>query len=333
MGEVMGEKIRWGILGCGKIANKLAEAVTAVENAELAAVGSRTREKAEAFADEHGAANRHGSYESLVADPIVDVVYVATPHPMHRENSILALEADKPVLCEKPFTVTTAEAVEVVETAERKGLFLMEAMWTRFLPPVRRIRELLEDGAVGEVRMVQADFGFRSGWDPAGRLLNPDLAGGGLLDVGVYTLSLASMILPFPLLDTVSLADIGRTGVDEQCAVIIKFEGGRLAVLISAIRTRTPQGAVILGTEGWIDLGQKWWGGGPFVLHRDGSDPETVEVPMKENGFIYEVEETGRCLKEGIRESPVLPWQETLRVMEMLDTVRSCWQQGIVEEE
>src|SRR5215813_12044980 len=188
------EVVRWGILGAGSIANRLAEGVLVLPDAKLTAVGSRSQEKADAFADKYGIPNRHASYDALVNDPEVDVIYVATPHNFHKEHSILALNAGKHVLCEKPFTINECEAKEIVSVAQAKGLFVMEAMWTRFFPIMGKVRKLLKAGEIGEPYLLHADFGFKGTFNPEGRLYNPNLGGGALLDVGVYPISLASMI-------------------------------------------------------------------------------------------------------------------------------------------
>ncbi len=320
----MGEKLRWGIIGTGSIARKFAEGLKHAESAELVAIGSRSRKKADKFGSDLGVPHRHGSYEALAADSDVDVAYIATPHPMHKPNSILALEAGKAVLCEKPFTVSAAEAEEVIAVARQKHLFLMEAMWSRFVPPIVKLRGLLAGGAVGEVRMVMADFGFRCGWNPDRRLLNPALAGGGLLDVGVYTVSLASMILGQPVSVT-GLADIGKTGVDEQAGMVLSYEGGRLAVLATGVRTTTPHEATILGTDGWIRLHGGWWRGSRITIHAEKKEPEDIDVPMTGNGFNYEADEVARCLAAGKTESDVMPLDETLGVMRTMDELRRQW--------
>ncbi len=320
----MADKLRWGIIGAGGIARKFAGGLEAVEGAELVAIGSRSQEKADKFGDELSIPHRHASYEDLVGDAEVDAVYVATPHPMHRPNSILCLEAGKAVLCEKPFTVNAREAEEVVAVARDKGVFIMEAMWTRFVPPIVRVREILAEGVIGEVRMVMADFGFRCGWNPEGRLLNPELAGGSLLDVGIYPVSLASMILGAPAKVT-GFAHIGETGVDEQAGMVFGYEGGRIAVLATAVQTQTPHAGWILGTEGRICLHHAWWKGSPITLHAKGKEPEEIEVPITGNGYNYEAEEVARCLDAGKLESDVMPLAETVSIMKTMDELRAQW--------
>ncbi|HUT60819.1 MAG TPA: Gfo/Idh/MocA family oxidoreductase [Phycisphaerae bacterium] len=320
----MPAKVRWGILGTGAIASKMAQALHQVEGAEPAAVGSRSQASADAFGDKFGVPRRHASYEALAADPDVDVVYIATPHPMHMDNSMLCLGAGKAVLCEKPFTVNAGQAREVIELARSKGLFLMEAMWSRFVPSVVKLRQLLAGGAIGEVRMVQADFGFRARLDPTGRLFDPALAGGGLLDVGVYCISLASMILGPPVRVT-GLAHIGETGVDEQAGAVLLGQGGKIAVLSCGVRTNTPHEAVVMGTDGMIRLHSRWWSGAKLTLCPAGEPAEEIDPPIAENGFVYEVQEVHRCLTAGRTESDVMPLDETVGVLATMDALRAQW--------
>jgi predicted dehydrogenase len=321
----MPEKIRWGVVGTGNIARKFAEGLRALSDAELVAVGSRTRETAEAFGRQFNVPHRHESYEDLARDGDVDAVYVATPHPMHKDNSLLCLENGKAVLCEKPFTVNASQAQQVVDKARQKGLFLMEAMWTRFLPLYSKVREWIATGAIGEVRMFTADFGFRSGWNPEGRLLNPLLAGGGLLDVGVYIVSLASMIFGEQASRVATLAHIGDSGVDEQAAMVLGYGKGRLASLTCAVRTNTPQEARIIGTDGWIALPPPFWHGDRAIVQIHGKAPQEHRIPFEGNGYNYEAAEVARCLRDGKVESDVMPLDETLQIMQTLDRIRQEW--------
>jgi predicted dehydrogenase len=250
--------VRWGILGCGNIARQFAEGLRFAPGATLAAVGSRDGAKAEAFREKHGATRAHASYEALAADPDVDAVYIATPHVFHCANTLACLAGGKAVLCEKPFAVNAAEARQMVAAARARGLFLMEAMWSRFFPAAGRLREIVALGSIGEPRMVQADFGFRAGWNPEGRLLNPALGGGALLDVGIYTVAFASMVLGRPV-EATGFAHRGETGVDEQSAMILRHKGGALSVLSTAVRTSTPHEAQVWGTEGRIRVVAPFW--------------------------------------------------------------------------
>jgi len=316
--------IRWGILGCGRIAGAFAEAIPFAPGAELVAVGSRSIEKANSFADKHDVERRHGSYASLAADSSVDAIYVATPHPMHADDSILCLENGKAVLTEKPFTINVDQAERVITKARAANLFLMEAHWSRFIPLMAEIRRLIADGAIGELRSVQADFGFRAGFDPAGRLFDLALGGGALLDVGCYCVSLAVMLFGAP--DRISgLAEIGSTGVDEQASMTLAYSDGKLAILSTAIRTNTQQEAVICGTSGRIHLHNPWWKPSALTIYRDGKEPENLTMQVTGNGFCYEIIESMACIEQGKVESPTMSHCETIEIMRIMDSLRNQW--------
>ncbi len=315
--------LRWGILGCGSIADKFATGLQSVPAAKLVAAASRSQDKADKFADKFGAPHRHGSYEALAADAEVDAVYVATPHPMHAEHSILCLNAGKAVLCEKPFTVNAAQAEQIIGVARERKVFLMEAMWSRFFPLMGRVRELVKSGAIGDVRMVQADFGFRTGVNPEGRLFNPALGGGGLLDVGVYALSLASMLLGTPTQIT-GVAQIGETGVDEQAALALLYAEGRIASLTTGVRTNTPHEAHILGTDGMIKLHAPWWKLAKVTVTAGGKE-EVMDDGFEGQGMNYEAAHVAECLAAGKTESDIMPLDETLEIIRTMDTLRAQW--------
>ena len=317
-------KFRWGILGTGAIASQFVRGLRSVPEAEVLAVGSRSEASAAKFADKRNIPRRHASYHALASDPDVDVVYIATPHPFHAENATLCLEAGKAVLCEKPFCVNAAEAERVVGLAREKGLFLMEGMWTRFFPLMGEVRRLVSEGALGEVRMLNVDFGFRADPDPASRLFAPGLGGGALLDVGVYCVSFASMVLGRPS-GSVGISHLGETGVDEQASIGLEHEGGRLANLSIGIRTTTPQEATIMGTEGYVRIHAPWWRPESMTISRPGEEDETVEVPVTGNGFGYEAAEVMRCLEAGKTESEIMPLDETVSVMKTMDSIRAAW--------
>jgi len=314
--------VRWGILGCGNIAKQFAAGLQHAPGATLAAVASRDAAKAESFRVAHGGVRAHGAYEALAADPDIDAVYVATPHVYHCANTLECLAGGKAVLCEKPFAVNAAEARQMVAAARSRGLFLMEAMWSRFFPAAIRLREIVASGSIGEPRMVQADFGFRAGWNPEGRLLNPALGGGALLDVGIYTASFASMMLGRPI-EATGFAHRGETGVDEQAAVVLRHKGGALAVLSSAIRTSTPHEAHVWGTEGRIRVISPFWKPSAIEITIAGRT-ERIDLPYEGNGYQFEAIEVGRCLA-GEKESPTLPLDETVALMETLDSLRTQW--------
>lgn len=247
------QSVRWAILGTGKIADEFAQGLTQLPTATLLAVGSRTLANAAQFASRHGVARAYGSYAELVADPDIDVVYIATPHIVHKEHCLLALEANKAVLCEKPFALNASEAREVIALAQQKQRFCMEAMWMRFIPAMRKVQELVAANAIGEIRMIQASLGFLVEYDPEHRAFNLALGGGALLDLGVYPLSLIIQFLGPPT--TIhSHAHIGATGVDEQAAVILGFANGAIATLSTSLRTYNANAAVLMGSAGQLHI-------------------------------------------------------------------------------
>jgi len=261
----------------------------------------------------------------LANDPDLDAVYVGTPHPMHKGNSILCLRAGKAVLCEKPFAINRREAEEVIKVAREEKRFLMEAMWTRFLPIIVKVREWLKEGRIGEPRMIQADFGFRAGYDEESRLFSPHFGGGGLLDVGVYCVSMASMVFETPPQKISGLAHLGDTGVDEQAAYVLGYSGGRLALLSSAVRTNTPHEVTIMGTDGMIRVHSMFWCGTRATLTESGHDPIDAELPLLGNGYNYEAAAAGQCIREGKLECETMPLYETLEIMDTLDRIRAQW--------
>lgn len=314
--------IRWGILGTGSIANTFATALASLDDAVVQAVGSRTQAGAEAFGDAHGIPNRHASYEALAADPEVDVIYIATLNSLHPENSILCLNHGKAVLCEKPFTICRAQAEAVLAVARERKVFIMEAMWTRFMPALQHALRWIEDGSIGEVRMVQANFGFRYDAAP---LFDLDLGGGSLLDVGIYPLTLAHMAFRQQPSQIRGLATLGRGGVDEQAAWVLGYDGGGLALMGSAIQTKTPYDGYIMGTAGMITLHDSFWNATRVSLARP-EEPIVMETfPHHCNGYEYEAREVHRCLREGRLESEIMPHQTTLDILDTMDHIRRQW--------
>jgi predicted dehydrogenase len=317
--------IRWGILSTGNIADKFAEAVTTLPQARLAAVGSRTQEAADAFGKRWNVPHRHASYESLLRDSDVDVIYIATPHPMHFENAMACLRAGKAVLCEKPFAMRAFEAEKMVALAREKRLFLMEAMWTRYHPAIKKVRAMLAEGALGDVRLMQSDFCFRATFDPNGRLFNRALGGGGLLDLGIYPVSLASMVFGGPPRNIVSNAHIGSTGVDDQASVILEYSEGRQAVMTFGLLLDSPQETRIAGTAGHLRIHQPWWHPQELTWHKaDGSD-ESIHLAFPGNGYEQEATEVMECMQSGRLESPAMPLEETISLMRTLDAIRAQW--------
>ncbi|MCL4265853.1 MAG: Gfo/Idh/MocA family oxidoreductase [Anaerolineae bacterium] len=319
------DKIRWGILGTGIIARKFADGLAVLPDAVLTAVGSREERTATNFAAQYAVPQAHASYEALAQDPTVDVIYIATPHVFHLENSLLCLEQGKAVLCEKPFTMNRRQAEAIFSLAEAKGLFVMEAMWTYFLPAVTMVRQLLQDGVIGEVRMLTADFGYRAAIDPHGRHFSPALGGGALLDVGIYPLALAHMIFGPPTQIT-SMAHLGETGVDEQAAIILGYEKGELALLHTAVRTETVQEAVIMGTNGRLKIHFPWWQPTRLTLTQPGQADQLIELPFTGNGYNYEATAVMDCLRSGKTQHPLMPWATTLALQDTMDKIRTQWE-------
>jgi predicted dehydrogenase len=320
----MADNIRWGILASGGIAEKFAEGLTVVPDATLVAIGSRSQASADRFGDQFGVPHRHASYEALAADPEVDIIYVATPHPYHYENTLLCLDNGKAVLCEKPFAINADDSRGMVEAARAKNLFLMEAMWTAFIPVIVEVQRLIAEGAIGEPRTVNAHFGFRGDFNPEGRWFNRELGGGALLDVGIYPITFASIILGTQPVSLHSDAYIGSTGVDEQSAYIMKYQNGELAVLSSSVGVQYPNDAIILGTEGSITVHNPFWNASRFTLKSKGTE-KVIEPPREGNGYNYEAIEAMACLRRGEIESPRWPLQNTLDIMDILDRLREPW--------
>ncbi|HEV2634409.1 MAG TPA: Gfo/Idh/MocA family oxidoreductase [Actinocrinis sp.] len=316
----MAGPIRWGILGTGGIAERFVSDLRLTDSGVPAAVGSRSQESADRFGEELGLANRHASYESLVNDPDVDVIYVATPHPMHHDNAILALRAGKPVLVEKPFTMDAAEARDVVRVARETGLFAMEAMWTRFLPHVAVIRDWLAQGVLGDVVTVTADHGQWFAENAGFRLFAPELGGGALLDLGIYPVSFASMVLGTPN-RILAMGDPAFTGVDAQTSMVFGYDTGAQAVLTCTLRARSATRASIVGTDARIELDGDFYAPTVTTLIPRTGEPTRVEAPHEGRGLRHQADEVARRLAAGELESPLMPLDETISIMETMDAV------------
>ena len=320
-----GRPVRWGILGPGRIARKFAADLAHAPGAELVAVGSRNQANADAFGDEFGVPNRYDSYADLANDPDVDVVYIATPHPAHHDATILCLRAGKHVLVEKPFAMNAAEACEMVEAARAGNRFLMEAMWTRFRPLMAKVRQLLAEGALGEVQLVTATIGWMSSFDPEFRLYNPLLGGGALLDGGVYPVSFASMVLGAPT-EACGVATIGESGVDEQETIALRYPSGAVAALGVTVRANPQSIATIVGTRGTIVIDHDWHKPQTFRLLVPGAEPQVFDYTMTEGlGYQFEAIEVMRCLREGRTESPIMPLDESVSIVQTMEQLLRSW--------
>lgn len=314
--------VRWGFAATGLIAHAFARDLSLVPGASLVGVGSRTQLRADAFADEFGIPNRHGSYEDLFADPDVDAVYISPPHPGHRDATLAAIAGGKAVLCEKPFAMDAVEASAMVAAARSAGTFLLEAMWTRFLPHIARVREILAAGTLGEIVYLTAEHGQWFAADPAHRLFAPTLGGGALLDLGIYPVSFAHMVLGQPARVT-ARSTPAFTGVDGTTSMIFEYDSGAHAVLTTTLAAQSNNPAVIYGTEARLELdGWFYTPGGFTVVSRDGEVIERFDPPTEGRGMQYEAIEVGRCLAAGLTESPLLPLDESVAIMAVLDEIR-----------
>ncbi|NNN07733.1 MAG: Gfo/Idh/MocA family oxidoreductase [Acidimicrobiaceae bacterium] len=309
-------------MGTGKIASTFARDMQLIGEGEVVAVGSRRQESADAFGDTFGVARRYDSYEALVADPDVDAVYVGTPHPMHFANASLALEHGKPVLVEKAFTMNATEARDLVALARSKNLFMMEAMWTRFLPHVAALRDLVSRGVLGDLVMVQADNGRWFAPDPNFRLFAPELGGSAMLDLGVYPVSFASMLLGTPS-RMVSMVDPAFTGVDGQASMIFGYESGAQALLTCTSLARSPSRACVTGTEARVEINSDFYAPTSFRLITRSGDVTEYNFEVAPRGLRYQAIEVARCLEAGLTESPLMPLDETISIMQTMQSVIS----------
>ncbi|AVT34847.1 oxidoreductase [Plantactinospora sp. BC1] len=304
------------------MAGRFVEDLLRLPDAEVVAVGSRTGEAAERFATRYAIPRAHGSWAGLAADDRVDVVYVATPHASHHAATALCLDAGRSVLCEKPFTLNAGQAVDLVARARSSGLFLMEAMWMRCVPAIRRLVTLVRDGAVGVPRLVQADFGLVGPVDPGHRLRDPALGGGALLDLGVYPVTLAQLLLGTP--ETVTgVATLSPYGVDETTALVLGYPDGALASLSCSIVADTPWTATVCGSAGRIELDRGFFRPARLTLRQGDAEPRIVEVPYQGEGFVHEAVEVMRCLRTGLTESPLATLADTVAVLRILDAARA----------
>jgi len=313
---------RWGILGCGKIAQKMATALLRTERAELYAVASSSFDRAEEFKSRFGAQKAYASYEELANDPGVDIIYIATPHSHHYIHTRLCLEAGKAVLCEKPFTLDAPELLELITLARSKKLFLMEALWTRFLPHINKSLQLVEEGAIGQAVLANADFGFRADFLPEGRLFNRELGGGALLDIGIYPVFFAYLFLGTPL-QISAQATFGQTGVDEQVTISMEHPNSAISGLNCSLLTKTRMEATLFGTAGSIRMYERWYAPTRIELLRENKLVESFDFSQSDNGFEYEVEEVMNCLDRGLTESPAWSLDNSLELIGILDGIRN----------
>ena len=310
----------WGIISTGKIAGKFVEGLKSIPRANVYAVASRDLSKAQAFATKFNIGKTYGSYQEMINDPKVDIVYIGTPNNLHYQDTMMCLEAGKATLCEKPFALNTTELNEMVSLARSKNVFLMEALWTMFLPSISKVQELIQEGHIGTPHMIKADFGFKAQYDPHGRLFNPELGGGSLLDIGIYPIFLSKLLLGKPLSTTVSSIK-APTGVDLTNGIIFTHEGGKMSILSSTFAVNLETEAQIVGDEGTITLHRMFHMPTRVTLSKDGVQKE-IAIDYIGNGYNYEAEEVMKCLNEGKTESSKLPLDFSLELMEILMDVK-----------
>ena len=318
----MDKQFNWAILGAGRIAGKFAEDLSTIPNANLYAVGSRSLDRAKSFAQAFNFQQAFGSYEELVADPNIDAVYIATRHPQHCENVQLCLEHGLPTLCEKPFAINRKEVERMVGKANEEKVFLMEAMWSRFLPVTLKALEVIENGMIGEVNGLTADFGFKADFNPQSRLFNHQLAGGSILDIGIYPIFLSLITLGMPV-EMTAMAKIGNTRIDEQCHMTFKYGNGALANLYSTILSSTPCLASIYGELGTIKLHRRWHEAKSMEIDYYDGRKEYYEFPRSVRGYYYEILEVMECVAAGKLESNTWSHSDSLNLMQLLDNVRN----------
>ncbi len=319
-----GPILRWGVLAPGQIARDFVDALLAHTGQRVVAVGSRSLERARAFAEPRDIERAYGSYEELVADPGVEVVYVASPHTEHASMALLAIAAGKHVLVEKPMAVTAAEAQTIVDASRAAGVFAMEAMWTRYLPQTDVIRQLLEGGALGRVRVVTADFGSASTADRASRIFDPRLAGGALLDLGIYPVSWAVFAMGLPV-SVHATGQLSASGVDEQSAMVLTGQDGAQSLLSTGLLARTPSTATLAGTRASVEVHSPFWAPSGLDVHGLGSTPLSWRDPsglVGREGMVHEAVALARYVSEGRDESPLHSLDDTVAIMAILDEAR-----------
>lgn len=313
--------INWGIIGLGKIAKTFATDLLLSNNSKLHAVASRDIEKAKTFATDFHASKYYNSYEKLAQDPEVDVVYIATPHVFHFEYTMMCLKAGKNVLCEKAFGMNQEEVKTMISEAKNRNLFLMEAIWTRFIPATEKLLSLIEEGVIGEIKQIRADFGFKANPDPNLRLFNKKLGGGSLLDIGIYPVYLSLLLFGAPQKITAK-AEISSTGVDSFLAAIFEYQNGQKSVLESSFLVDTATEAYIFGEKGYLKMHSRFHHSEKISIHISGKEVQEIDLKYKGNGYYHEITEVENCLSNNQYESSKLPHNMSLQLIQTLDRIR-----------
>lgn len=315
------KKFRWGVLGPGRIAHTFAKGFKVIEDANLYAVASTTTGKAEQFAGQYGGAKTYSTYEALVNDPEVDGVYIATPHRYHFENAMLALNAGKPVLCEKPLNVNAKETKELIKVSKEKKVFLMEALWTRYLPIYSVVRKWLDEKAIGDISLMVGTFGAQVTKEKDDRWQNPELAGGTLLDMGIYPIAISQWVMQSNPKSFKAMSHFSNTGVDDLTTFLLKYENGAISESHSSFRSTHVNDFLIYGDKGSIRIHANFWGSTKATLFKNGEEL-TISRPFRASGFEYQTEEAMRCIRAGLLESPNMTHADTLANMELMDGIR-----------
>lgn len=316
--------IKWGIIAPGIIAHSFAESMKSVKNSEIVAVGSRSIKRAEEFAKKHNVNRFYGSYEELCKDENVDIVYIASPHNFHKEQAHLAMDNGKAVLCEKPVTVNHDECLELVKKSKNKNLFFMEAQWMRFMPIINEIKKRIKNGVIGDILRIEVDFSYKADFDPESRLFNPNLAGGALLDIGVYPISFSLYLLDKLPITFVGECSVGTSEVDEHGSVIFKFDDNENAVCTFGTRVDGSRKAIIRGSKGRVEINSEFYMATEADIITD-KGSETIKMPHRSHGYEWEIEAVNSCLKKDLIESPTMSHQDSLDQMSIMDELRKRW--------
>jgi predicted dehydrogenase len=316
----MAKPIRWGIIGLGRIAEKFANDLVNVPHTQLHAVASTSIERAKDFAQKFHVRYHYDSYEDIFKTPDLDVIYIATPHTSHAENAILCLKNKMPVLCEKPFAMNLKEVQKMVDTARENDTFLMEAMWTRFIPVIQKTQELIAEDRIGKIKTIHADFGFVAPFTPERRTLNPALGGGALLDIGIYPAYLSLLLLDYPTAIH-AVSTFGQTGVDETTSFVFKYPQAT-ALMNATFASRTRTEALIYGEKGYIHLPERFHETRTLTLYETDKDPITFTFERESRGYNFEIEEVNNCLRNNKKESVKMPLSMSVKLMSLLDEIR-----------
>ncbi len=316
----MKKNYRWGILGAGRIAEKFCEAINFTEGAEVYAVASRDVDNANAFAARYNAGKVYTNYIDLVKDENVDIIYIATPHAFHYHQTLLCLQHNKAVLCEKPMSLSLKQTAEMIEIAEKNKLFFMEGMWTACMPFIDKILSLIKEDVIGEPQYVSADFGFIAPLDPKGRLFDKALGGGSVMDIGIYPIFLATLILGEPT-DIKTVSKLTATCVDEYANVVMQYANGQTANILSAININTSLEAEIIGTKGMIKINNPWFKATEFSVVLNDGTTQNFSMPHASNGFEHEVREVMDCLDKGLLQSNKVPHKLTLSISKIMEEI------------